>query len=64
MHFLRLFPAFVQKVFTTISFFQKFIKGVRIRVGGWKIFEKLISGGGRLFGTREYDARGGKESYC
>ena len=22
--------------------------------GGWKIFQKLASGGGRLFGTREY----------
>ena len=40
-----------------ISFFQKLIKGgVEIRAGGgWKIFQKLISGGGgRLFGTREY----------
>ena len=23
--------------------------------GGWKILQKLISGGGRLFGTREYE---------
>ena len=32
-----------------ISFFQKLIKGgVRIRAGGWKIFQKLISGGGTI----------------
>ena len=32
-----------------ISFFQKLIKGgVGIRVGGWKIFQKLISGGGTI----------------
>ena len=31
-----------------ISFFQKLIKGegVGIGAGGWKIFQKLISGGG------------------
>ena len=44
---------------TIISFLQKLIKGgVGIRAGGgWKIFQKLISGGGRLFGTREYMLR-------
>ena len=32
-----------------ISFFQKLIKGgVGIRAGGWKIFQKLISGGGTI----------------
>ena len=31
-------------------------RGAGIRAGGrgWKIFQKLISGGGLLFGTREY----------
>ena len=34
---------------TIISFFQKLIKGgVGIRAGGWKIFQKLISGGGAI----------------
>ena len=31
-------------MFTIISFFQKLIKGVGIRAGGWKIVRKLISG--------------------
>ena len=31
---------------TIISFFQKLIKeGVGIRAGGWRIFQKLLSGG-------------------
>ena len=39
-----------------ISFFQKLIKGgVGIRAGGLENFSKLVSGGGRLFGTREYN---------
>ena len=45
-------------MFTIISFFQKLIKGggvgIRAGGGGWEIFQKLISGGRRLFGTREY----------
>ena len=28
-------------------------RGVGIRAVGWKIFQKLITGWGRLFGTRE-----------
>ena len=56
MHFLKLFLAFIQKLYilTIISFFQKLIKGGWNKSGGvGKIFQKLISGGGgRLFGTR------------
>ena len=49
--FLRLFKNHVYYHFI----FPKIHKrGVGIRVGGWKIFQKLISGGGRLFGTQEY----------
>ena len=45
--FLRLFRNYVYCHFI----FPKINKR-----GGWKIFQKLISGGGRLFGTREHSA--------
>ena len=32
---------------------QLHFSGVRIKAGGWKNLENLISRGGRLFGTRE-----------
>ena len=51
--FLRLFRNYVNYHFI----FPKINKGgggVGIRAGGWKIFQNLISGGRRLFGTREY----------
>ena len=56
MHFLRLFLAFIQKLCLISFHFSKIDKGgVGIRAGrGRKIFQKLIRGGGRLFGTREY----------
>ena len=41
-------------MFTIISFFQKLIKGgAGIRAGGWKIFQKLISGGGDDYSVLE-----------
>ena len=50
--FLRLFRNYVYYHFI----FPKINKrGAGIKEGrGWKIFQKLISGEGRLFGTREY----------
>ena len=50
MRFLRFLLAFIQKLcFTIVSFFQKLVKGVGIKDGGaWKIFQKLVSGGGEI----------------
>ena len=55
MHFLRLFLAFIQKLCFYHFIFPKINKrGAEIKVGrGREIFQKLISGGGRLFGTRK-----------
>ena len=36
-----------------ISFFQKLIKGGWNKSGGWKIFQKLISGGGGDYSVLE-----------
>ena len=48
-----------ETMLTIISFFQKLIKeGVGIRAGGLENFSKINKrGGGRLFGTREYNAQ-------
>ena len=41
-------------MFTIISLFQKLIKGgVGIRAGGWKIFQRLTSGGGDDYSVLE-----------
>ena len=34
-----------ETMLTIISFFQKLIKGWNKSEGGWKVFQKLISGG-------------------
>ena len=56
MHFLTLFLAFIQKLCLPSSHFPKINKrGVEVKAaGGGKFSKKIISGGGRSFGTREY----------
>ena len=49
MHFLRLFLAFIQKLcLISFHFSKNQLKGGwnKSGGGGWKIFQKLISGGG------------------
>ena len=58
--FLRLLKNYVYHYFIVPKINKR---GVGIRAGELKIFKKLMSGWGRLFGTREYSNWQRKELY-